>query len=252
MKNIFKESSKYYDLLYSTKEYDEESLYILNIIKKYSKDEVNTLLELGSGTGQHAKYLTQYNLEVFGIDLSSTMIEIAQSLNLKNFKIKQGDIRHNNFSGIQFDCAVSLFHVISYLKTNEDVIACFNAVNEQLKLGALFIFDVWYTPAVYTLKPETRVKRIENEEYAIVRLAESLADSTTSIVEVNFTTLIKQKNTGKISELKETHMMRHFSYNEMLLICELTGFEIQHKEEFMTGAELTNDSWEALFVLRKK
>lgn len=243
--------SKYYDLLYTNKDYESESNYILNILKNYSNYQITSILELGGGTGKHAHYFTKSDIDVFGVELSSSMVEIAEGLNLDRYQVKQGDIRQNHYDGHQFDCAVSLFHVISYLQTNDDVIACFNSVNQQLKPGGLFVFDVWFTPAVYSLKPETRVKKIGDIEYSIVRLAESSVNATFNIVDVNYTIFIKQNKTGEINEINELHSMRHFSYNEMLLICELTGFELVKSEEFITGAEPSVDTWGVLFVLKK-
>ena len=248
----FKMYSYYYDLLYSEKEYDKESEYILNILNAYSNNVIGSILELGGGSGRHAQFLTQSGIDVFGIELSLSMVELAEGLNLERYTIKLGDIKCNNYPGFQFDCAISLFHVISYLTTNEDIITCFEAVNQQLKKGALFVFDVWFTPAFYNLKPETRVRKMENDICSIVRLAESSVNAIASTVDVNYSIYVKPKNNENPFELNETHTMRHFTYNEILLISEKTGFELVHKEEFMTGSEPSVNTWGVLFVLRKK
>jgi hypothetical protein len=59
-------------------------------------------------------------------------------------------------------------------------------VHQHLKSQGLFLFDFWYTPAVYSLKPETRIRRLEDESISVVRIAESTTHSQTNVVDVNF------------------------------------------------------------------
>lgn len=244
--------SKYYDLLYSNKDYESESNYVLNILKNFSNSPITSILELGGGTGKHAQFFTKSNIDVFGVELSSKMIDLAEELNLDRYTIKQGDIRHNHYIGNQFDCAVSLFHVISYLNTNEDVIACFNSVNQQLKSGGLFVFDVWFTPAVYNLKPESRIKKMENNEISVTRIAQSMIDYQNSIVHVNYSIFVEDLDTKEYFKFEETHAMRHFTINEIKLIASLSGFEIIKTEEFLSEKSPTNETWGCIFILRKK
>ena len=51
--------TKYYDLLYSDKDYLEESKYVFGLLTKYSDFTINSLLELGGGSGSHAHYLSE-------------------------------------------------------------------------------------------------------------------------------------------------------------------------------------------------
>jgi SAM-dependent methyltransferase len=83
---------------------------------------------------------------------------------IENFEPIVADI--TNFSvNNKFDVAVSLFHVISYLTNNNQLVECFNTVNNHLNEKGIFIFDVWYTPAVYMQKPETRVKELVTTQF---------------------------------------------------------------------------------------
>ena len=56
MNKNFEDYSQYYDLIYQDKDYTIESLYIINKVKKI-KPKVENVLELGCGSGSHAKYL---------------------------------------------------------------------------------------------------------------------------------------------------------------------------------------------------
>ena len=56
----FNAYSKYYDLIYNSKDYSSEADYVISLFKKYGNKIIN-VLELGSGTGNHANYFTSKN-----------------------------------------------------------------------------------------------------------------------------------------------------------------------------------------------
>src|SRR5574344_624121 len=112
----FENYSKYYDLLYQDKDYSAESNYIDGLIKKYNLN-AKTLFELGCGTGKHAKLLAQKGYKTFGIDLSESMLKQAKTLGVD---CEFGDVR-NFRCDKKFDAVLSLFHVVSYQTSDEDV-----------------------------------------------------------------------------------------------------------------------------------
>ena len=65
-----------------------------------------------------------------------------------------GDIRDIRLNQ-RFDVVIALFHVISYQTTNDDVTAAFQTARQHLNPGGIFIFDVWYGPAVLTERPRS-------------------------------------------------------------------------------------------------
>ena len=75
--NNFLKYSKYYDLLYGDKDYDQESEYIFkHLVFKTNQ----SLLELGCGSGGHAEYLSKKKINITGIDSSKTMVNIAKKI----------------------------------------------------------------------------------------------------------------------------------------------------------------------------
>lgn len=71
------------------------------------------ILDIGCGPGRDAKYFSEHNLEVTGIDLTSNFVKMA-SKNVPNAKFIQMDMRNLNFPENTFDgiwaCA-SFLHV---------------------------------------------------------------------------------------------------------------------------------------------
>ena len=243
--------SQYYDLLYSDKDYISEVKYVDSLIKANGKN-TKTLLDMGCGTGKHAELFCDMGYEVHGIDLSEGMLKIAE-----NRRKNKGDSLSFSQSNIQnlslnkkFDVVISLFHVMSYQNSNSELIKAFEVAKNHLNNDGIFVFDFWYGPAVLTDLPTTRVKRLENENIKVTRLAEPVLHSQKNIVDVNYDVFIEDKKTKEIAEKKELHKMRYFFDTELEMICEKVGFSIIQKYEWMSDKNPDFNSWNVVWVVK--
>ena len=220
--------SQYYDLLYSDKDYKNEVDYIDSLIQENSNNS-KTILDMGCGTGKHAELLCNKGYLVHGIDLSEDMLKIAETR--REGKEDKLSFSHSNIQELnldkKFDIVVSLFHVMSYQNSNEELIKAFKVAKKYLSNGGIFIFDFWYGPAVLTDLPVTRIKRLENDSIKVTRLAEPVLYARENIVNVNYDVFIENKNTKEIVEKKELHKMRYFFDTELELILKQVGFKIE-------------------------
>ena len=212
-----------------------------------SRPTTKTILEFGSGTGGHGLILKKMGYSIYGIERSKQMVKEAK---MQGFPCEQGDIINFKIDK-KFDVVISLFHVISYINDNESLENVFRNASNHLDTGGLFIFDVWYSPAIYNLKPEIRVKKVENDEISVIRLAEPKIHINLNVVDVNYTIIVKDKRKDKWIEFQERHPMRHFSIPEIRLLATFTGFELLKSEEFLTGNEPSENSWGVNFILKK-
>lgn len=252
MKNTFKKYSQFYDLLYKDKNYQKEVDYIDELIKSNGKN-IKSILDLGCGSGIHAEMLYDKGYDILGVDLSQEMlIEARKSAKKSNKKIEYKcqnitELSINN----KYDAVTSLFHVVSYLNSNEDLIKTFKNINNHLNKGGLFIFDFWYGPGVLSDKPVTKIKRVEDEMINCVRLTESVLYSELNCVDVNFELFINDKKTHKTEIINETHRMRYFFDKELELISHLFGFKVKKKYKWLTFDDPNFDTWYAVWVLEK-
>jgi len=247
MSKNFQVYSEYYNLLYGDKDYKAEANYVAKIIKTFTPN-AKSILEFGSGTGRHGLLLQKKGFDVFGLDQSEHMVTEAKKKGLScqvadigKFKLKE-----------KYDAVISLFHVISYLTNNESLVSTFLNANKHLNKNGIFLFDTWYSPAVYEQKALPKIKKMQNKEISVMRFAEPKIDTNNNIVNVEFTVIVKDLITGKTTELFENHPMRHFSAPEISLLAKLTGFEVLRVEEFLTGKEPSSNTWGACFILKKK
>tara|TARA_B110001454_G_scaffold74716_1_gene72283 strand:- start:507 stop:1265 length:759 start_codon:yes stop_codon:yes gene_type:complete len=243
--------SQYYDLLYRDKDYAGEVDYIIKLIKENS-NEAKTLLDMGSGTGKHAELFCNNGYIVHGIDLSEDMLKIAKNrikdkedkLSFSHSKIQELDLNK------KFDVVVSLFHVMCYQNSNNELIKAFEVAKNHLKKDGIFIFDFWYGPAVLADLPVKRIKRFENEKIKVTRIAEPVMHPDENVVDVNYDVFIKDIDSKKIIEKEELHKVRYFFDTELDMICKQVGFVIKQKYEWMSDKNPDFNSWNVVWIVK--
>jgi SAM-dependent methyltransferase len=244
---VFNSYSRFYDLLYRDKDYVSEADYIAGLLGRFGVSG-KRILEFGSGTGKHGRLLAARGYEVTGIERSTEMVLHSEAA--PGFSCQQGDICTVRL-GQTFDAVLSLFHVMSYQTTNEAVQSVFLSAAQHLKAGGLFVFDVWYSPAVYAQKPEVRVKRMADEAIQITRIAEPVVHPNDNRVDVNYTIFERDLASGTVDTITETHPMRHFSLPELDLFAQISGFVVVGTEEFLIGSRPSEATWGVCLILKK-
>lgn len=243
----FIDYARYYNLLYKDKDYAGEAQYVHDLIQKY-KPGAKTILNLGCGTGSHDFELAKLGYDVTGIDLSPEMLAVAnkrfstQKAQIANLTFIQGDIRTARLNKM-FDVVISLFHVMSYQTTHDDLQAAIYTAKTHLNAGGLFLFDCWYGPAVLTDLPVVRVKRFIDDEIEVLRIAEPVMYYDENIVEVNYLVLITDRSTVTMQRIEEIHRMRYLFMPEIIQYYKAHQLMMIRTEEWLTGKEPSNETW---------
>jgi SAM-dependent methyltransferase len=216
---VFDAYARYYDLLYRDKDYAAEATYVASHLPVGAR-----ILELGCGTGAHAEQLARMGFSVHGVDLSPVMLERAQTRRsalapdiAARLSFGQGDIRDVR-TGKTYDAAISLFHVMSYQTSNDDLTAAFRTAAAHLSPGGRFLFDYWYGPAVLAQQPEPRTRLLEDEEIAVRRIAQPDLRVNENVVDVRYEVQIRVKASGASEVVRETHRMRYLFEPELALL----------------------------------
>lgn len=252
---VFGNYARHYDLLYRDKPYKQEADYIRELILKHAPG-AKVLVELGCGTGIHAEHLAHTGMEVHGADLSDWMLEQAEARRATlaeavagRLQFSHGDVRDVRL-GVKADAVISLFHVMSYQSENADVLAMFATAREHLRPGGVFIFDVWYGPAVLTDRPAVRAKVLEDDGIKITRIAQPVLHPDRNLVDVQYRIIACDKSTGGYSETDETHRMRYLFSSEIESFAAQAGLSVVDSHEWMTGRKPGFDTWGVCFVCR--
>lgn len=255
MSGVFDAYARYYDLLYRDKDYAAEAAWVAAQVRKCAP-AARRILELGCGTGAHAEHLARLGYTVHGIDRSPTMLAGAEARKAAlpaeigaRLSFSPGDVRSVR-TGAAYDSVISLFHVMSYLTSDTDIEAAFATAATHLPPGGSFLFDFWYGPAVLDQQPDTRIRRLADDEIEVTRIAEPVMHPGENSVDVNYTVFVKQKASGEISEISETHTMRYLFLPELDRLRQ-GSFAPGNSCAWMSEAPLDSRSWAGLIAMTR-
>lgn len=239
-----------YDLFYSAKDYDHEVALLERTFQTHSTSEVASVVDLGCGTGNHAVRLGARGLQVTGVDRSPAMLAIAKakaeqgSLDLE---LIEGDVRELDLSRT-FDAAISMFAVLGYQTSNEDVARMLMGVRKHLVTGGLFIFDAWFGPAVLMQGPTARFATFDLDGSTYLRASSGVLDldAQCCIVSISTWQLDGDRLAG---ETHEEHPVRYFFPQELRLFLGHAGFELVSLVPFPSGeGEPDGSTWNVMVV----
>lgn len=239
-----------YDALYSDKDYKAECDLIAAEAAEHGVP-MKRLLDIGCGTGGHSLEWARRGIASVGVDMSPAMIELAEAKSAAMDSPTRprwlvGDARTFEVEG-PFDIATMMFAVLGYMTTNEDVTAALANVRRHLRTGGLFLFDVWYGPAVLTIRPEGRVRVIAGSGQQTLRAATTEIDSFRHLAHVNFR-LWRVEGDRFLGATDETHDMRFFFPQELDLLLSSAGFKMASLRSFPDNGDLSDQSWNAICV----
>lgn len=239
--------SQFYDLIYSKKNYKKEVSFIINLIKK-KNIKVKKILELGSGTGSHGRYIKKLGYDIIGVEKSTHMIQISKKKKV-NFKIYNFDLKKFRINK-KFDLVLSLFHVINYMTKDIEVTKFFYTANYHLKKGGYFIFDTWHTPGVRNSKPFKTKKIYSNNNYKIEKKAAPLKISS-KIYDIIYNFRIFNKITKFFFSFIEQHRIRHFTIEDLIKVGEKKGFEFVSSHKQLSMSKPNKYDWGATLLFKK-
>ena len=213
------------------------------------------MLDIGCGTGTHARELAGSGYRVHGVDMSTGMLERAHAMRASlppemadRLSFSHGDARSLRLDR-KFDVIVSLFHVMCYQTSNRDLLSAFASVRQNLESGGVFVFDCWYGPAVLTDPPRVVTKVFAENGLQLDRLAEPVMDAERNLVEVRY----RLQVSGESSEpevIRETHTMRYLFTPEVELMLASNGLKLVASREWLSGRAPGFDTWNVCHVVR--
>jgi SAM-dependent methyltransferase len=252
MNHCFDRYAKYYDILYSDKNYNRECDFIENALLKFSGKKPKKILDIGCGTGNHMTVLLSRGYDVTGIDRSASMVELAEN-KMRNLSFN-GRVLVNKMSDFQvdelFDAAICMFASLNYITDTEELARSLANTRKHLKKEALFLFDFWYGPAVLKIEPSARVKIIESNNIKVIRTVTPEMDTFRSLIKTHYY-LVALSGNKVLDELTETHELRYFFPNELDYFAKQSGLEILNYCEFpVLENKPTENTWNVAAIAK--
>jgi SAM-dependent methyltransferase len=245
--------AEYYDLFYKEKPYREEAEYVLGLIRA-RRAKVSTILDLGCGTGLRCLELARRGLTVCGVDQSESMLAVARQhlaaavdISPATLGFQVGDITTFRAAS-SYDAVISLFHVFSYLTTEEELKQAIECSFANLNPGGVFLFDYWHGPGVMKDPPAIRTKVAENANLKAKRTAAPQHLPSQHLVKLTVSLQVTDKDNGATYDSEESYKLRYWFPIELEEALRNAGLkEIQHYA-WMTASAPQPEAWQACTV----
>lgn len=219
--------AKYYDRIYSCKNYKKEAQKILHLIKQYKKSSGRDLLEMACGTGKHIEYLKS-SFSIIAMDASKDMLALARK-NTSDVYFKHGNMV-NFHLGKKFDAIVCLFSSVGYVKTYKRLAKTIENFARHLKTGGVVIIQPWLTKSTY-ITGLTGMQTYSDKDIKIAQLSVSKACGDISIIVMNY--LIAERNKS-VNHFVERHELAMFDLDKMLKIMNRCGLKSKFLKNGLT------------------
>jgi ubiquinone/menaquinone biosynthesis C-methylase UbiE len=212
-------------------------------------------LELGVGTARVALELARSGVEVWGIDASQFMLNVANTkLKKENASVRRltkfqlGDIRD-----FHFDEEFSLVNIpsstLEHCVSEEDQSRCLTCVYEALEDGGLLAFDI--SQRKDPVKPAWWIDRRElNQHEEVVRIIFSRMNQQTGVVSVNL--FFELYHDGLLSEkFYEYGKARIFDRSDIETLLRNHGFKLVKIYGDFDNSPSTGNDRRLIFVAKK-
>jgi SAM-dependent methyltransferase len=209
----------YYDRITAHKDYGSESAALLRHIDRAIGIGRHRILDVGCGTGTHANLLAAAGHEVYAVDLSKEMIEIAKSKN-GGAEFAHQDVARIDQSDFAF--ATSLFNVINCLPDLASLRTFLGAIYGRLSDGGGALIEAW-NPVAVIAEPPVVVERVfEAGGERIVRKVTPVADFLNQRLDLRYDVAVE--GSAEPMEFSVVHQLVLFTPLEIRDCLESAGF----------------------------
>lgn len=207
---MFTESAELYDLVYGTfKDFEAEAADVASLIRALHP-EACRILDVGCGTGEHAKHLTNtYGYSVDGLDIDAGLLAMARG-KLPKAGFFEKDMASFDLDD-RFDVVLCLFSSIGYLRSLDRASSALACFRRHLCPGGLIAIEPWYEPGILSEGPGAE-RFAEGPGIRVTRRAFTRVANRLSLL--RFTYIIETQGHTQVRD--ELHELGLFTREEML------------------------------------
>lgn len=217
--------------------------------EQHLRQERNTILDLGCGTGTLTQLLARKGYDMIGVDNAQEMLQIAMEKRdesgLDILYLLQ-DMREFELYGT-VGAVVSVCDSINYLLEEEEVLRTFKLVHTYLYPGGVFIFDF---NTVYKYSQIIGDATIAENREDCSFIWENYYHEAEEINEYDLTIFVRLKE-ALFQRFQETHYQRGYRLEQMCRLVEQAGLKILETLDADTREAAGQES-ERVYIVAKK
>ena len=240
----------YDEILYDKTKNDFE----LREITRLYKDEMKSVLDVGSGTGRHVKSFSNMKIKAKGIDKSESMVKYSKQ-QYPGLDIQKADVMNNIiFSPSSFTHITCFYFTIYYIEDKGTFFSnCYNWLAPGGKLIIHMVNRDMFDPMLNLSVP---VKIVSPQKHAKERLTKSVVKFNDFQYKSNFL-LDKENNKATFNETmkddatgnvrKNVHTLYMDTQKNILSLAKSVGFILEGKFDMIK----CQYDYQYLYILKK-
>jgi len=241
--------ARFYDTIYHTLRDGVDNDFFLHQIKQ-AKGQV---LEIGAGTGRFFTEALHAEADIYGIDISTAMIEILRGklAEEKQYRISEQSMVDFEFP-FQFDLIVAPFRVFMHILEKEDQLRALDNIYHHLRPGGRFIFDTFVPDLNQLIEGINDVTDFEGEYEPgkwLRRRVTTRPDLINQLIHIEFH--LEWEEVGHRMEEKWALPLRFFFRYELEHLIERSPFDNYQILGDYAGNQLDKNSKEFILVCDK-
>lgn len=242
--------ASWYDRWHRTKDYPAEVDQLRKIFER--EGPVESIMDIGCGTGRHLELLAAAGHEVVGVDRSPVMVEQTRQ-RLAPFGSRAGVVEselRDLAVGREFDAVTMMFSVLGYQVTNDALREALGVVHRHLRPGGLFLFDILDGAVVLSQGVRGGVTVVADGDRQLLRATTGVLHLDDQIYELRMR-LWALDGDRLVEHVEESHPLRFFLHRELELLLQVTGFHLIDAAPLAGGQPGPSREWSRLIWARK-
>ncbi|WP_101772291.1 class I SAM-dependent DNA methyltransferase [Peptostreptococcus faecalis] len=216
-----------YDELMDDVDYENWVYHIERLISRSGK-KVKNILELACGTGNITIPLAKKGYDIVGVDISEDMLSVAYDKSKRegiNLVLLEQDMTELEFDLYDLDCVVCSCDGFNYITSSEDLKSVFKKVNELLKSGGIFVFDI---SSHYKISEILGNNFMGESRDNLAYMWENYYDEENHLIDMELDFFVKidnQEDEEIFQRYRETHQQRAYGNEEIIALLKEANFD---------------------------
>ena len=250
--SAYESFARVYDMFMDNIPYKEWCNYLTGLLKEYEVED-GLVLELGCGTGNATRLLSDAGYDMIGVDNAPDMLEIA----LEKKEEEGQDILYLCQDMREFElygtvkAIVSICDSMNYITEDEDLLEVFKLVNNYLDPEGVFIFDL---NTVYKYEKILGEQTIaENREDASF-IWDNYYDEEEAINELALSLFVKEPSDSDdnlFRKYEELHVQKGYTLKQMKQMVANSGLTLLAAYDAFTH-EPADEECERIYIIAKE
>jgi len=218
---MFRKSAALYDIIYqASKDYSKEATELDRLLSLLDPKPMR-LLDIGCGTGEHAKVLSSnFSYKVDGVDIEPGLVEIAAKKNPEG-RFTIADMA-DFASPAKYDAILCLFSSLAYVETEERLRSTARCFAQCCEPGSWLLIESWYEPDEWEDSIDASESFDQQTNTKVLKARQGKREGAVSILTVDY----HVERDGETLDFSETHRLGLFTKSQITSAFKDAGFEM--------------------------